>query len=376
MEFYSSVRKYTEKICENLITEDYLLQPVPEVSPGKWHIAHTTWFFETFILKVHQEGYKEFNPHFSYIFNSYYQTIGERNPRNQRALLSRPSVIEVFAYRAYVDSAMIHLYNSQPNLQELIILGLNHEQQHQELLITDLKYSLSLNYPPPTVFSLNENKTIIEKNFYLEIPSGNYKIGFKGNGFHWDNELGEHEQHIPSFKIRESLISNQEFLEFMEDGGYSKFELWHDEGWSWIQENEIKHPLYWKSVDQNWEVYTLGGIEPLNLDSPVTHISFYEASAFASWKKQRLPTEFEWEVASEYFRWGDRWEWTGSAYLPYPNFKKPEGALGEYNGKFMINQMVLRGSSLATPKGHSRNTYRNFFHPHLRWQFTGIRLVK
>jgi len=377
---YTFVRNYTEGICDPLETEDYIPQPIVDVSPAKWNIAHTTWFFEEMILKKFAPDYQEFDKQFGYLFNSYYNSIGERTLRDHRGDLSRPTVKRVFEYRKYVDEKMREFLKQDlsEEVRELLVLGFNHEQQHQELLITDLKYTFSVNPTFPVYkegFALVETGEI-EPNGFAEIEGGIYEIGFQGEGFHFDNELGRHKVYFDDFKISKNLITNGEFLEFIEDGGYENHLLWHAEGLDWVRQNEISSPLYWHKIDGEWFQFTLGGLRKLRPENAVCHVSFYEAAAFAEWKKMRLPTEFEWEVASDRFDWGLRWEWTGSAYLPYPNFKKPAGALGEYNGKFMINQMVLRGASVATPPNHSRKTYRNFFHPPLRWQFTGIRLAK
>jgi len=379
-QFYTSVRSYTEKLCEPLTPEDYIPQPIEDVSPPKWNIAHTTWFFEEMILKKFAKGYKEFDPKFGFLFNSYYNTIGERTQRHKRGDISRPNVKEVFAYRKYVDGEILALFdqNLSNDFKELIVLGLNHEQQHQELFLTDLKYSLSVNPINPVYrenFALVERGESRSKEF-IEVEGGVKEVGFEGNGFHFDNELGRHKVYLEDFAIRKDLVSNAEFLEFIEDGGYQEHIYWHSEGWDWVNNNSVDSPLYWSKNEDGWSNFTLAGLKKVKSDSPVCHISFYEASAFAEWKGMRLPTEFEWEIASDKFDWGARWEWTGSAYLPYPNFKTAEGAVGEYNGKFMVNQMVLRGASVATSSGHSRKTYRNFFHPHLRWQFTGLRLAK
>ncbi|MBA3785724.1 MAG: ergothioneine biosynthesis protein EgtB [Acidobacteria bacterium] len=377
---YTYIRNYTEEICEPLETEDYIPQPIVDVSPAKWNVAHTTWFFEEMILKKFAPDYREFDKQFGYLFNSYYNSIGERTLRDHRGDLSRPTVKRVFEYRKYVDEKMREFLKQDlsEEVRELLVLGFNHEQQHQELLITDLKYTFSVNPTFPVYkegFALVETGEI-EPNGFAEIEGGIYEIGFQGEGFHFDNELGRHKVYLDDFKICKNLITNREFLEFIEDGGYENHLLWHAEGLDWVRQNEINSPLYWHKIDGEWFQFTLGGLRKLRPENAVCHVSFYEAAAFAEWKKMRLPTEFEWEVASDRFDWGLRWEWTGSAYLPYPNFKKPAGALGEYNGKFMINQMVLRGASVATPPNHSRKTYRNFFHPPLRWQFTGIRLAK
>lgn len=382
-ESYSAVRKHSEEICSTLNTEDYIPQPVVDVSPAKWNIAHTTWFFEEMILKRFAPGYQEFNPDFGFLFNSYYNSIGKRTRRETRGDLARPTVAEVYQYRKFVDEKMSEFLRGDlsEELRDLVILGLNHEQQHQELLLTDLKYTFSEN-PLFPVYKENffpEEKGEIqpaETGEYINIPAGIYEIGFEGEGFSFDNEHARHKVLLDDFAICKNLVSNDEFLEFIRDGGYENFNLWHSEGWDWVNTNEVKSPLYWQEIDGEWFQFTLGGLRKLKPENPVVHVSFYEAFAFAEWKGLRLPTEFEWEAASDSFDWGLRWEWTHSAYLPYPKFKKPAGAVGEYNGKFMINQMVLRGASVATPESHSRKTYRNFFHPHLRWQFTGIRLAK
>lgn len=378
--FYQNVRGKTEKLCEPLNIEDYIPQPIVDVSPPKWNIAHTTWFFEEMVLKQFSEGYREFDSNFGFLFNSYYNSIGERTKRDNRGDLSRPTVEQVFEYRKYVDEKMeAFLKTALPaSVKELVVLGLNHEQQHQELFVTDLKYTLSCNplfpvYHPDFILAeIGE----VEPSEMIDIEGGIFEIGFAGEGFHFDNELGRHRVFLEDFSISPNIVSNGEFLEFIEDGGYADHRLWHSEGWDWVNENKVAHPLYWNHQDGEWNQFTLGGLRKLNENNAVCHISYYEAAAFAEWKGMRLPTEFEWEAASEMFEWGLRWEWTNSAYLPYPKFKKPEGAVGEYNGKFMINQMVLRGASVATPDGHSRKTYRNFFHPPLRWQFTGIRLAR
>ncbi len=378
---YSATRKHTEAICAPLEIEDYIPQPSLDVSPAKWNVAHTTWFFEEMILKKFSANYREFNPQFGFLFNSYYNSLGTRTARDNRGDLSRPTVKEVFAYRRFVDEKMRELLSreSSAELQKLVVLGINHEQQHQELLLTDLKYTFGCN-PTFPVYSdaeiLEEKSEIAADAQTAEFAGGIYKIGYEGDGFCFDNELERHRVYLQDFTIRRNLVTNGEFLEFIEAGGYRDFRFWHAEGWDWVNQNAISAPLYWHFIDGEWFQFTLGGLRRINPKNPVCHVSFYEAAAFADWKKMRLPTEFEWEAASAEFKWGLRWEWTNSAYLPYPHFKKAAGALGEYNGKFMINQMVLRGASVATPTNHSRPTYRNFFHPPLRWQFTGIRLAK
>jgi ergothioneine biosynthesis protein EgtB len=375
---YKTIRKHSEDICEPLQTEDYVVQPVADVSPPKWHLGHTTWFFETFLLVPYVTGYQVYNEEFNYVFNSYYETIGNRVIRTDRGNLSRPGVSQVYQYRAYVDEAMIKFLKEpqSPEVEELLILGFNHEQQHQELLLTDIKYILGHNPLFPKYSDRSESSVESAENEFVAIKEGVYEVGFNGDDFSFDNELNRHKVYLQNFSISTTLVTNAEYLEFINDGGYRNFNYWHAEGWDWVKQNQISAPLYWHMINGSFFTYTLQGLQALELASAVTHISYYEAYAFASWKGLRLPTEFEWEVAATLFNWGKRWEWTESAYLPYPGFSKAPGAIGEYNGKFMVNQKVLRGASLATPIGHSRITYRNFFHPHLRWQFTGIRLVK
>lgn len=378
---FQDIRTYSVSICAPLKAEDYVVQPIADVSPPKWHLGHTTWFFETFILKAYVEDYAEFDPDYNFVFNSYYETVGARVLRTDRGNLSRPSVDDVLAYRKYVDMAMIDFLKNDEAIEnqliDLLLLGLNHEQQHQELLVTDIKYILGHNPLQPAYdASLHKNKNSTSVAEWILIEEGVYEIGFKGNGFCFDNELGRHKTYIHPFAINAALVSNADYLEFIKDGGYADFRHWHSEGWEWVKTNAITAPLYWQSIDGNWFHYTLKGLQLLDLNEPVCHLSYYEAAAFAAWAGKRLPTEQEWEVASRYFNWGQRWEWTESAYLPYPGFSKAPGAIGEYNGKFMVSQMVLRGASDATPAGHSRHTYRNFFHPHLRWQYSGIRLAK
>lgn len=380
LENYRKIRSRSVKICKPLSIEDYVVQPVVDVSPPKWHLGHTTWFFETFILIPNFEGYKVFDDQYNFVFNSYYETIGARVIRTDRGNLSRPSVSDIYRYREYVDENMVAFLSQNAisdDLSTLFELGLNHEQQHQELLLTDIKFILGHNpLLPPYNEHCNWEKTGIQKQGMIPFPEGVYEIGFEGEGFCFDNELNRHKVYLNDFEISRSLVTNAEYLEFISDGGYADFRHWHAEGWDWVKENKAAAPLYWHLVDGTWMQYTLQGLQEVNPEEAVSHINFYEASAFASWKGMRLPTEAEWEAASDHFEWGKRWEWTGSAYLPYPGFKKVAGAVGEYNGKFMVNQMVLRGASIATPEGHSRNTYRNFFHARLQWQFTGIRLAR
>ncbi|SKC84078.1 ergothioneine biosynthesis protein EgtB [Ohtaekwangia koreensis] len=375
---YQAIRKLSEKICAPLQKEDYVVQPVPDVSPPKWHLAHTTWFWEEFVLSQHVKNYKRFHPRYAFLFNSYYDSVGERVLRLHRGNMSRPTVDEVWAYRAHVDEQMMaFLPSASETVIRLVELGLNHEQQHQELLYTDIKYILGHNpLFPPYLEDFKETLFIEQDHSYIHIPQGSYSIGHDTTCFSFDNEHARHDIQLPSFAIRKSLVTNGEYIEFIKDNGYKNPLLWYSDGWAWVNEFKIDSPLYWYPKEGNWYRYALSGFEKVNEAEPVTHISFYEAAAFAEWKGMRLPTEFEWEVASDQFQWGQRWEHTNSAYLPYPGYRKPAGAVGEYNGKFMINQMVLRGASVATPPEHSRKTYRNFFHPPLRWQFNGIRLCQ
>jgi ergothioneine biosynthesis protein EgtB len=387
LEKYRAVRAASETICRPLEKEDYVVQPIVDVSPPKWHLGHITWFWEAFVLTPHQPGYRPCNPDYNYVFNSYYETIGARVVRTDRGNLSRPSVDEVYAYRRYVDEKMAALIGDGPDpaLEQLIILGLNHEQQHQELLYSDIKYILGHNplFPAWSDRDIDEGDTPRQPGMsegsgsgFLSIPAGVYEIGYQGDGFCFDNELARHKVWLDDFQIAADLVTNREYLNFIEAGGYKDFSYWHAEGWDWVKNHGTGAPLYWHLIDGRWHQYTMAGLHLVDPDQPVCHINYYEAAAFAAWKGCRLPTEWEWEAASGQFGWGKRWEWTESAYLPYPGFKKAAGAIGEYNGKFMVSQMVLRGASVATPAGHSRPTYRNFFHPPLRWQFTGIRLAK
>jgi len=405
-EKFSTIRQKTEDICKPLKPEDMVVQPVEEVSPPKWHLAHTTWFFETFVLKEYLEGYSEYHPDFPFLFNSYYVGAGERMIRGHRGNITRPTVDEVLSFRQHVNDAVIKLLDAgvDQKVIDLIEIGLHHEQQHQELLIYDLKYILGHNptFPPYINSKPTQSKSNREESF-LTVEEGKYEIGHNSNGFCYDNELGYHTVFLHEFEIMDRLVTNGEYLQFMESGQYKTHENWLSEGWEWVKENNIESPEYWHKIDKQWMYYSLkGGLQPIDLNAPVTHISYFEAAAYANWKGMRLPSEFEWEVAcskyganseasnfveSEYFQpfageagnkqfYGDAWEWTSSAYLPYPFYEAPPGALGEYNGKFMINQMVLRGGSCATQKDHIRHTYRNFFHPHLRWMFSGLRLAR
>lgn len=378
LERYFAVRKYSEFICEPLVVEDYVVQPTPDVSPPKWHLAHTTWFFEEAILSKYLKNYQRFHPRYSFLFNSYYESVGERVARPDRGNLSRPTVDEIHEYRAHVDENMIRLLSDLPSdAVSVIETGMNHEQQHQELLYTDIKYILGHNplYPIYHV-DFNEAPEIEKDHNFVTIGSGTYTIGHQGDSFYYDHEGPAHTVYLEEFSVRKSLVTNGEYLEFIQGGGYDSYEHWLSDGWTWVKENKISKPLYWLEAQGVWYRYALSGLERLKLEEPVTHVSYYEAAAFADWKGMRLPTEFEWEAASKHFQWGKRWEHTNSALLPYPGYAKPEGMIGEYNGKFMINTMVLRGASIVTPANHSRPTYRNFFYPYQQWQFTGIRLCK
>lgn len=377
-EQYSATRYYTEFICEPLANEDYVVQPVDYVSPPKWHLAHTTWFFEEFILSRYYKNYKRFHHLYSFLFNGSYENTGPGIIRSARGNMSRPTVDEVFQYRAYVDEHMHWLLQDFPaEAVSILETGLNHEQRHQELLYADIKFILGHNpIFPPYKNDVKETPHREHEHGFINIPEGKYTIGHSGPGFVYDNEKSAHIVLLRSFNIRESLVTNGEFLQFMQAGGYQHADLWLSDGWSWVNENQIKSPLYWHFSDGMWCRYSLSGLERVTLEDPVTHISFYEAAAFAQWKGMRLPTEFEWEAAANQLRWGLRWEHTDSAYLPYPGYTKPSGEVNEYNGKFMVNSMVLRGASVVTPENHSRKTYRMFSNPQLRWQFNGIRLCK
>jgi ergothioneine biosynthesis protein EgtB len=403
---YQQVRQVSEQLCQPLVTEDYGIQSMPDVSPPKWHLAHTTWFFETLLLIPNLPGYEVFHPKFGYLFNSYYESIGERHPRPQRGLLSRPTVEEVYRYRAHVDQSMRVLLSERANdltLQSLTLLGIHHEQQHQELLITDIKHILALNPLHPAYRSdlpLLDTQPAVSKEKWLDYPGGLYEIGFEGEEFAFDNEGPRHPVYIQDYWLASRLVTNGEYLEFIQAKGYQKPEYWLSEGWATVQTDRWQAPLYWEQIDGAWWVMTLGGLRPMNEQEPVCHVSFYEADAFARWAGKRLPSEAEWEVAASQVPiqgnflesgqlhpvpamgltrpdqlLGDVWEWTQSAYLPYPGFQPAPGAVAEYNGKFMCNQMVLRGGSCATSLSHIRSSYRNFFPPSTRWQFSGIRLV-
>lgn len=384
--FFLETRQHTEDICKPLEIEDYVVQPIVDVSPPKWHLGHTSWFFEEFILKPYKPNYKLFHDDFAFVFNSYYENVGKRVVRNDRGNLSRPGVAKVYDYRHYVTSEMkdflTELHNTDKGiseeLQDVLLIGIHHEKQHQELLTTDIKYILG-NNPLLPKYNDNFSENPIQ-NFdrdWIDMKEGIYEIGHNNpEAFCYDNELGRHKVYLHDYKISNKLVTNAEYLAFINAGGYEDFNLWHAEGLDWVKTNNIKAPMYWHNIEAKWHQYTLQGLREIDLDAPLSHISYYEAFAYAQWKSCRLPTEFEWEAAQNNFEWGSRWEWTESAYLPYPNYTKAPGAIGEYNGKFMVNQKVLRGGSVATSKNHTRQTYRNFFQTNLRWQFTGLRLAK
>lgn len=393
---FSGVRQHSLTITAPLSAEDLLIQSMADVSPGKWHLAHTSWFFETFVLKTHSR-YEVFDPRYEQLFNSYYNAVGPQFPRDRRGLVSRPSLNEVLDFRAHVDHHMQDFLERDElgaDLLAVIELGLHHEQQHQELMLMDIKHVLFQNpsypaykaIPPPT-------SPPARPSHWLEVEAGETRIGHRGDEFCFDNELPRHPTLLAAHKLADRLVTNAEYLQFMQSGGYQDSALWLSDGWAAVTGEGWRAPLYWVQTDQGWQEFTLNGLRPLDLAAPVAHVSLYEADAYASWCGHRLPTEAEWEHSAHKAgqpdgtlvplpagpHWpqftGALWQWTRSAYQPYPGFSAPAGALGEYNGKFMCNQMVLRGSSFATPKGHGRTTYRNFFYPHQRWMFSGIRLA-
>ncbi len=405
---YQAVRGATEAMCSGLSPEDCNLQAMPETSPAKWHMAHTSWFFDAFVLEPFQADYVPHNPLYRMLFNSYYNGIGAQYPRPQRGLLSRPSLDEVYAYRAVVDLAVNGLLaeNTHPQaarIRELVELGLHHEAQHQELLLTDIKYSFFQN-PLSPAYREGEAETPGTEPVslrFIECPGGEVEIGHVGKSFCFDNELPRHTELVAPFRFANRLVTSGRFMEFVEGGGYLGPEHWLSDGWVEVQNHRQRHPLYWRYIDGQWFEYTLHGLQPLDENTPVSHISYFEAQAFASWAGKRLPTEGEWESVAQAYPlagnfmdsaalrprpaqasgedilqlFGDCWEWTNSAYLPYPGYRPLPGAVGEYNGKFMSNQMVLRGGSCLSHAFHIRPSYRNFFYPGDRWQCTGIRLA-
>jgi ergothioneine biosynthesis protein EgtB len=403
---YRAIRAATEALAAPLSPEDCAIQSMPDASPVKWHLAHTSWFFETFVLEPHVPGYRVYDAAFRVLFNSYYNAVGDKHPRPQRGLLSRPSLDAVRAYRAHVDAAMAALLaRTEPSsrLGGLIELGLNHEQQHQELILTDVKHMLSCNplkpaYAPARVVDDPASAAALD---WIAFDEGLIEIGHDGAGFAFDNETPRHRQYLERFALASRPVTNAEYAAFVADGGYRHAELWLSEGWDWLNANGIATPLYWEDGSSGPRQFTLQGMLPLEGDAPVCHVSLFEADAYARWAGARLPTEAEWELAAATVPvegrfaedgalrprparrvaplaqlFGDVWEWTCSAYAPYPGFRPAAGAIGEYNGKFMCNQYVLRGGSCATPRSHIRVTYRNFFPAAARWQFSGIRLAR
>ena len=406
---YQRTRETTAWICEPLATEDCVIQTATECSPVKWQLAHTTWFFETFILRAPNPRYREFHPQFAYLFNSYYNAIGDRTPRDMRGLMSRPTMEEVWNYREHVDRALADFVSAASDdllhtITPLVDLGINHEQQHQELMLTDVKTVLALNPLRPTYRTREIGAARVMPLRWISFDEGLYEFGISDTSrFSFDNEGPRHRQYVNSFDLGNRLVTNGEYKEFIAAGGYKNPILWLSDGWAHVLDERWEAPKYWEHRDGEWWMMSLQGFRPVEDSEPVTHISHYEADAFATWAGARLPTEFEWELAardqptegnfledanfhpiareeaaaepvSQIF--GDVWEWTRSAYLPYPGYQHAEGALGEYNGKFMSNQMVLRGGSCVTPRDHIRATYRNFFPPESRWQFSGIRLAR
>jgi ergothioneine biosynthesis protein EgtB len=408
---YHQVRQFTERLCQPLVTEDYVIQAMPDVSPPKWHLAHTSWFFETFVLAPASPGYRSPHASYAYLFNSYYVGAGERHCRPKRGLLSRPTVEEVYRYRAHVDQRMAAFLEGLhaeafDTWSPIVELGLHHEQQHQELLLTDLKYNFACNPLRPAYLSADIPRPApaVKALQWVCFPEGVYRVGHDGRGFAFDNESPRHRSFVEPFQLASRLITNGEYMAFMADDGYERPELWLSMGWDTVQREGWRAPLYWERRDDDWWVMTLTGMRPVDEAEPVCHVSYYEADAYARWAEACLPTEVEWEVAAtplpirgnfveqQTFHpvphdqadtsaplgqmFGDVWEWTQSHYSPYPGYTPAPGALGEYNGKFMANQFVLRGGSCATSVSHIRPSYRNFFPADARWQFMGIRLAR
>ena len=383
---FSHLRAQTDALVAPLSPEDCQVQSMADASPIKWHLAHTSWFFETFILEPYAGAYRAFDPAFKVLFNSYYNGIGDKHPRPERGLLSRPSLDRVRQYRAHVDAAMLKFLASPSHaaaVHSLVILGLNHEEQHQELILTDLKHMLSINPCAPIYQTATEAEVSVTPNAagWSSIAGGLVHIGHDGEAFAFDNESPRHPVFLRPYHINNRLVTNREYLAFIADGGYSRHDLWLSEGWDRVRVEAWCAPMYWRECQSAWHEFTLHGMQPLDLDAPVCHVSFFEADAYARWADARLPTEAEWEHAVSHCDhltqcFGERWQWTASAYLGHPGFAAAAGAVGEYNGKFMCNQFVLKGSSSATAVGHARVTYRNFFQPDKRWQFSGIRLAK
>ena len=379
------VRQETERRASRLSAEDQQIQSMPDASPAKWHRAHTTWFFEQFVLVPHAPGYQLFHADFAFLFNSYYVSAGPRHARDQRGLLTRPGAEEIEAYRRHVDAAIVGLLETadQPTLATVLPLlevGLNHEQQHQELMLTDILHAFAQNPFPPVydpAWTLASSKRSDDE--WVKLPEGVHTIGHADETFHFDNEKPAHRALVGPVRLARNLVTNAEWLAFMAEGGYERANCWLMDGFAAASAEGWQAPGHWRQIDGRWYAVTLSGLKPVLPEAPVVHVSYYEADAFARWSGRHLPTEMEWEVAARAGQLNDAfgivWQWTRSAYAPYPGYRPIEGALGEYNGKFMVNQLVLRGSSCATPEGHSRLSYRNFFYPHHRWQFTGLRLA-
>ena len=378
------VRGETERRAARLSTEDQIVQSMADASPTKWHRAHVTWFFETFLLKPHLQGYAIFDERFPFLFNSYYVAAGPRHARPQRGLITRPNADDVTAYRAHIDAAVTRLIETvaeadAPRVFEILEIGLHHEQQHQELLLTDVIHAFAQNPTDPAYDpDWQPPKAAAGPRGFVAVPQGIHAIGHEGKGFCFDNELPFHDELIANMRIARHLVTNAEWIAFIEAGGYATPSLWLSDGWTAVQTEGWQAPGYWRNKDGGWHTMTLAGVKPVDPAAPVLHVSYYEAEAFARFAGKHLPSEAEWEIAARAGlmadAYGTAWQWTRSAYLPYPGYRAAEGALGEYNGKFMVSQMVLRGSSLATPEGHERVSYRNFFYPSARWQFTGVRL--
>jgi len=405
IEGFRTIRQASNDLCAPLEIEDYGVQTMPDVSPPKWHLAHTSWFFETFLLKPYLKGYREYHPDYVRLFNSYYEQVGEYHPRPQRGLLSRPTVKQIYAYREHVDAAMQQLltqitHPEWKHIESRSIIGLNHEQQHQELLLTDIKHIFASNPLRPVYRDLPHAIGSTVDLQWIDQAGGLIEIGADGNTFAYDNERPRHQVFLQPFKLASRPVTNAEYLDFINDGGYTRPELWLSEGWKAIKECRFNAPLYWEQRENEWWHMTLSGMQLLNPDAPVCHVNYFEADAYANWAGKRLPTEAEWENVAANLPiegnlrnlgflqphpgqttgmqqlFGDVWEWTQSAYNPYPGFQSPTGALGEYNGKFMCGQYVLRGGSCVTPADHIRASYRNFFYPGDQWQFSGIRLAE
>ncbi|UOQ42864.1 ergothioneine biosynthesis protein EgtB [Halobacillus salinarum] len=401
---YQKVRNYSEKLVSNLKTEDFVVQAAPHVSPAKWHLAHTTWFFEKFILEKFVPDYQHFNEEFLYLFNSYYETVGTPHPQARRGLITRPTVDETMEYRKRVDQTMSKLlvtHGEKKEIQELVEIGLQHEQQHQELILMDIKYNFSFNPLYPAFHNNQHPHESVPALQFEKIDGGLVQVGYDGEGFCFDNENPRHKTYLAPYQLANRPVTNWEFIQFINDGGYEHPEHWLSDGWQKVHQEHWGHPQYWEKQEGEWYSYTLAGLTKLDLNAPVSHVSYYEADAYARWAGKRLPTEQEWEYALEthtldghfmedgYYQphshyseeaafhkaFGDVWEWTQSPYVPYPRSKPLAGSLGEYNAKFMANQFVLKGGSCVTPRSHIRLTYRNFFYPDMRWQFSGFRLA-